>query len=190
MQEMVLPRDVRFKMLTQEWQVSRKDCADATRQSLKVKNQRRQTVRNMSKAPGAEEKLENVGKMFKRSISLKKKTSSQVEELMAEADRAASKMSSMAANEYEWEPEEEGGSQGSTSSRQESKTIGDYDAGVGMPYEEEHAPEDDGGDEPETSRPPRSSLQKVRAVRPPVKKSLNDSYRGKPIVISEDDCVA
>lgn len=191
MQEMVLPRDVRFKMLTQEWDVSRKDCADATRQSLKVKNQRRQTVRNLGKAPKVEESLENVGKKFKRSLSFgKKKSDRDLQVMMSAADKAASNASKVASEEYEWEPDEDQ-SNGSSNSRQESKTLDEYDA-VGMTYEEEdqeHAPEDDG--EPETERPPRvSPALKKKVVHPPIRKSLSGSHHGKPIIISEDDCVA
>jgi hypothetical protein len=188
MQEMVLPREVRFKMLTQEWEVSRKDCANATRESLKVKNQRRQTVRNMGKVnPKMEEAMENVGKKFKRSLSFKKKTSKEVEEMMAEAEKAQSTLAVMAAKEYEWEPEDEN----STGSRQESKTLDQYDA-VGMPFDDrEHAPDDDDG-EPETARPPKkvTTDSPKKTLPPPRRQSLNSSGRGRPIIISEDDCEA
>lgn len=174
MQEMVLPREVRFKMLTQEWDVSRKECANATRESLKVKNQRRQTVRNMGKVnPKMEEAVENVGKNFKRVLSFKKKTSKEVESMMESADKAAGNLAVVASKEYQWEDE---------------KTSDSFD--VGLPYDQEHAPEDD-GDEPETSRPPRASPTITKKVlRPPVKKSLSSSNHSKPIVISEDDCYA
>jgi len=174
MQEMVLPREVRFKMLTQEWGVPRKDCANATRESLKVKNHRRQTVRNMGKVnPKMEEAMENAGKKFKRVLSFKKKTSTEVEQMMEEADKAASKLSAIAAKDYVWESDEQ----------QTSESLG-------MPYEDqEHAPEED-GDEPETARPPRSSPSIAKVVRAPPRRSLNGSNHGKPIIISEDDCVA
>lgn len=190
MNEMVLPREVRFKMLTQEWQVSRKDCAEATRQSLKVKNQRRQTVRNLGKAPAMEEKMENVGKMFKKGLSLKKSKS--VEDMMAQSANAASNSAAIAAKEYEWEsPEEDDTGNQMNGSRGTSKG-GIKDSLVGLSYDVEHAPDDDDdGDEPETARPPRSSPKKSRVQLPPAKKqTLDGSYRGKPIIISEDDCMA
>jgi hypothetical protein len=196
MQEMVLPRDVRFKMLTQEWDVSRKDCAEATRQSLKVKNQRRQTVRNLGKAPKVEESLEIVGKKFKRSLSFgKKQSEKELEEMMKAASNAGNRQK-IISQQYEWEPEDEDLSNGSATSRQESKSLEEYDA-VGISYEEdnEHAPEDDES-EPETARPPRVNPAITnKVVRPkdslaPARRSLNGSHHGKPIIISEDDCVA
>lgn len=184
MQEMVLPRDVRFKMLTGDWGVSRKDCADATRQSLKVKNQRRQTVRNLDKAPAVEESIENVGKKFKRSLSFGKKSDKNLDKMMKAADSAASNKKKTAAQDYEWESSEDL-SNGSANSRQESKSLEEYNA-VGMSYEEDES-------NPETARPPRvnPAIKKkvLRDSLAPVR-SLNGSSHGKPIIISEDDCVA
>ena len=184
----MLPRDVRFKMLTQEWEVSRKDCANATRESLKVKNQRRQTVRNMGKVnPKMEEAMENVGKKFKRTLSFKKKTSAEVEQMMVEAELAQSYLAALAAKEYQWESED-----ATCVSRQESKTLDEYDA-VGMSYEEdpEHAPEDDGS-EPETARPPKTVTKAApkKTLPPPQRQNLTSSGHGRPIIISEDDCEA
>jgi hypothetical protein len=135
-----------------------------------------------------EEGLEDVGKKFKRSLSFgKKKSEKDLEALMKASENVSSNRQKLAAQEYEWEPEEDF-SNGSSNSRQESK---EYDA-VGMAYEEdqERAPEDDEG-EPETARPPRGNPAITKlVVRPPVRKSMGGSHHGKPIIISEEDCVA
>ena len=127
---MVLPRDVRFKMLTQEWDVPRSECASATREALKVKNSRRRTVHNLGRvSPKMEEAMESVGKKFKRTLSLKKEP--KLDDLMQEADKVASSLAVMVAKEYEWEPKQ--------SLNGESKeTLADYDA---VDYDPEKEPE-------------------------------------------------
>jgi hypothetical protein len=113
MQEMVLPRDVRFKMLTQEWDVPRSDCASATREALKIKNSRRRTVHNLSRVnPKVEEAMESVGKKFKRTLSFKKEP--KLDAMMQEADKSASALVFMAAKE--WGPNGES-----------KETLADYD---------------------------------------------------------------
>jgi hypothetical protein len=103
MQQMVLPREVRFKMLTEEWDVPRQECASATREALKIKNSRRRTVHNLGKVnPKMEMAMENVGRKFKRSLSFKKGPN--LEEMMHEADMAAAALAAHVAKEYEWEP--------------------------------------------------------------------------------------
>jgi hypothetical protein len=104
MQEMVLPRDVRFKMLTQEWDVPRQECASATREALKTKNSRRRTVHNLGKVnPKMEMTMENVGKKFRKSLSFSKKGDTELEEMMQKAEIAASALAAQAANDFEWE---------------------------------------------------------------------------------------
>ena len=142
MQEMVLPRDVRFKMLTQDWDVSRSECANATREALKVKNSRRRTVHNFGKVnPKMEEAMESMSKKFKRTLSFKKEP--KLDDIMEEADRAASSLAAMAAKEFAWEPQQ--------SLNEESKaTIADYDA---VDYGSE--------EEPETEIPKETKMKAV-----------------------------
>ena len=127
---MVLPRDVRFKMLTQEWDVPRSECASATREALKIKNSRRRTVHNLGKVnPKMEEAMESMSKKFKRTLSFKKEP--KLNDIMEEADKAASALAAMAAKEYEGEPKQ--------SPNEGSKaTLAAYDA---VDYDSEEEPE-------------------------------------------------
>ena len=65
--EMVLPRHVRERMLTENG-VSKKDMADMVRVTLRVKNQRKQTVNNLSVA-GMEEAVEKATRRMSRLLS-------------------------------------------------------------------------------------------------------------------------
>ena len=89
--EMVLPRDVRQKMLKQEWDVTQMQIAASVRANVKIKNQRRATVNNLGKATKMEEVMENAGRKVLRGLLMKKSTRKQLEELehqMNEADKA------------------------------------------------------------------------------------------------------
>jgi TPP-dependent indolepyruvate ferredoxin oxidoreductase alpha subunit len=79
--EMVLPRDIRQRMLRYDWDVSQTQIANAVRANIKIKNQRRQTVTNLDKHSKVEEMLENAGRSFVRKILFKKSTRKEMEEL-------------------------------------------------------------------------------------------------------------
>jgi hypothetical protein len=69
--ELVMPRHVRERLL-REAGVSQREMADMVRATLKVKNQRKQTVNNLAGA-GVEEAVENVRKSFTRILTLRRK---------------------------------------------------------------------------------------------------------------------
>jgi hypothetical protein len=88
---MILPRDVRQRMLRQEWDISQSQIASVVRCNIKIKNQRRSTVNNLDKATRMEELMENAGRLVIRGLFLKKSTRKQVEDLerqMEDARRA------------------------------------------------------------------------------------------------------
>ena len=86
--QMVIPRTLRQDMLRHEWGVSQKEMADAVRENVKVKNQRRTTVNNLGKASAMEQAMEKLGRKFKRTLTLQKPVSKQVKELSAKHDEA------------------------------------------------------------------------------------------------------
>ena len=86
--EMVIPRTIRQDMLRLEWGVSHKQMADAVRENVKVKNQRRTTVNNLGKASAMEQAMEKLGRKVKRTLTLQKPISKQVKELSAMHDEA------------------------------------------------------------------------------------------------------
>ncbi len=79
--EMVLPRDIRQRMLRYDWDVSQTQIANAVRANIKIKNQRRQTVTNLDKHSKVEELLENAGRSLVRKMLFKKSTRKEMEEL-------------------------------------------------------------------------------------------------------------
>lgn len=84
--EMVLPRDVRQRMLRYDWDVSQNQIANAVRTNIKIKNQRRQTVTNLDKHSKVEELLETAGRSFVRKIMFKKSTRKEMEDLDKKMD--------------------------------------------------------------------------------------------------------
>jgi len=60
--EMILPRDLRQRILRKEWDVTQTQIAAAVRNNIKVKNQRRTTVQNLGKSTKMEEAMENASK--------------------------------------------------------------------------------------------------------------------------------
>jgi len=104
--EMVLPRSVRDRMLKKEWDVPQRQIAEAVRNNIKIKNQRRATVNNLNKADKVEEMMENAGKKLMRGLLLKKSTAQQVAELehqweAAEKLRKQQQLAVQMAGEYE-----------------------------------------------------------------------------------------
>ena len=86
--EMVVPRTVREQMLRKEWDIPQRMIAEAVRQNIKVKNQRRATVNNLDKADKVEEIMEVAGKKLMRGLLLKKSTAQQVAELERQWEQA------------------------------------------------------------------------------------------------------
>jgi len=105
--EMVLPRDVRQRMLRREWDVSQQQIAAAVRTNIKVKNQRRATVNNLGKATKMEEALESCTRKLKRGVFFKKSTSQQVQELDQKVEMALKARKQMQASQFYADTEEE-----------------------------------------------------------------------------------
>lgn len=85
--EMILPRDLRQRMLRKDWDVTQSQIAAAVRTNIKVKNQRRTTVQNLGKSTKVEEAMESASKglvsgLFGRS------TDKQVKKLEEQAKKA------------------------------------------------------------------------------------------------------
>mmetsp|Transcript_21735 Transcript_21735/g.51003 ORF Transcript_21735/g.51003 Transcript_21735/m.51003 type:complete len:263 (+) Transcript_21735:311-1099(+) len=87
--EMILPRDLRQRMLRKEWDVTQSQIASAVRANIKAKNQRRTTVQNLGKSTKMEEAMENASKgvsgLFGRSTDKKVK---KLEEQARKAEQA------------------------------------------------------------------------------------------------------
>jgi hypothetical protein len=76
--EMVLSREARDEMLRKEWDISRAEIAAAIRDTIRIKNQRRQTVQNLNKDK-VEEMMENASKKIFRSLLFKSSTSQELQ---------------------------------------------------------------------------------------------------------------
>lgn len=85
--EMILPRDVRQSMLRKEWDVTQSQIASAVRTNIKIKNQRRTTVNNLSKSSRVEEAFENATRKVMKGLLLKN-TSKELDKLQKEAKEA------------------------------------------------------------------------------------------------------
>jgi hypothetical protein len=72
--EMVLPRDSRQSMLRKEWGVTQSQIAAAVRTNIKVKNQRRTTVNNLSKGSKVEEALEKASRKVMKGFLMRNTT--------------------------------------------------------------------------------------------------------------------
>ena len=77
---MILSREIRDSMLRKEWDISRADIAAAIRDTIKIKNQRRQTVQNLNKDK-VEELFEGASKKIFRSLMFKSSTTSELDML-------------------------------------------------------------------------------------------------------------
>ncbi|GKY94709.1 hypothetical protein MPSEU_000436400 [Mayamaea pseudoterrestris] len=84
--EMCLPRSVRQEMLRKDWDVTQTQIANAVRNNIKVKNQRRVTVSNLGKAAKFEEILERTQRSLKRGLFFQKSTTQQAEDLRRRAE--------------------------------------------------------------------------------------------------------
>jgi hypothetical protein len=73
--DLLLSREEREYLLLDEWEVPRTEVTAAVRSTIKVKNQRRTTVTNLSKATKLEEVMESAGRKWKRALSFQKRPS-------------------------------------------------------------------------------------------------------------------
>ena len=78
---MVLPREIRQRILRNEWKVAQAQIASAVRANIKIKNQRRATFNNLDKATKMEEMMESAAKKLSRGLSLQKSTDKELAEL-------------------------------------------------------------------------------------------------------------
>ena len=85
--EMILPRDVRQSMLRKEWGVTQSQIASAVRTNIKIKNQRRTTVNNLSKSSRVEEAFENATRKVMKGLLLKN-TNKELDKLEKQAKEA------------------------------------------------------------------------------------------------------
>lgn len=85
--EMILPRDIRQAMLRKEWGITQSQIAAAVRTNIKVKNQRRTTVNNLSKSSKLEEAFENATRKVMKSLLLKN-TNKELDKLEKQAQMA------------------------------------------------------------------------------------------------------
>ena len=108
---MILPRSVRQEMLRKEWNVTQSQIANAVRNNIKVKNQRRATVNNLGKASKFEEMLESTQRGLKRGLFFQKSTSQQAEELKKRAEDMARLRSEVFGVDDENKDEEEYGTE-------------------------------------------------------------------------------
>jgi hypothetical protein len=138
--EMVLPRKLRQDMLKREWDVPQRQIADAVRNNVKIKNQRKATVNNLGKATKMEEALESAQRKLKRIITFKKPVSRQVADLEAKMNEANRRRGQM---------------------RLELAMAGEYDDSV--PMVEEASPATSEEPEPE-SNIPEPVLPKVESA--------------------------
>ena len=98
--EMILPRDVRQGMLRKEWGVSQSQIASAVRANIKVKNQRRTTVNNLSKSSRVEEAFENATRKVMKGLLLKN-TNKELDKLEKQAKQAEDQRKRLESGELE-----------------------------------------------------------------------------------------
>ena len=141
--EMVLPRSVRTSMLRKEWDCTQRQIAEAVRNNIRIKNQRRATVNNLDKADKMEEMMENAGKKLMRGLLMKKSTSQKVAELErqwqeAEKQRKQAELMLQMAGEYD--PQQSSDDGGDEENDDEDPTV---------PEDEEESPAEDEKEEEE-----------------------------------------
>lgn len=78
---MVLPREIRQRILRNEWKVTQAQIAAAVRANIKIKNQRRATFNNLDKATKMEEMVESAAKKLSRGLSFQKSTDKKLADL-------------------------------------------------------------------------------------------------------------
>ena len=87
--EMILPRDLRQRMLRKEWDVTQNQIAAQVRTNIRIKNQRRTTVNNLDKSTKVEETVENARRVIANVFgSGSKKKMRELEELMKNSEKA------------------------------------------------------------------------------------------------------
>lgn len=84
-------------MLIEEWNVSRIEIAQAVRETFKVRNQRRRTLNNLTKAQKLDVFLESAQRKLKRTLLFQKRSSSQVQDMMLQAAEVVAFLAKVAA---------------------------------------------------------------------------------------------
>ena len=92
--ELVLTREEREDLLENVWNVPRSEISRAVRSILRLKNQRRTTVPNLSSSTKFEEAIQSAGRKCKRAVSFQRRPSIKAaqlakEHMAAEAQRKA-----------------------------------------------------------------------------------------------------
>lgn len=172
--EMVVPRTVREHMLRREWDIPQRLIADAVRQNIKVKNQRRATVNNLDKADKVEEVMEAAGRKLMRGLLLKKSTAQQVAELerqweQAEKARKQKELNLQMMGEYD---NDGGDDEGDLKQQEEMDHTADDDA----------SPSEDEKDANEVKKVDESSKGKENSILIP-----GPAMNKKPIIQAVED---
>lgn len=174
--EMILSRELRDAMLRRDWDVSRAEIAAAIRDTIKIKNQRRQTVQNLNKDK-VEELFEGASKKIFRSLMFKSSTTQELD-LLNQKYNAVQELRQQELKLSRQEQQQPFGNDGNNS------TIGIKDSFVvvGLNIEDTEMNEDlDDNDDDE--------LKEVFVVQgtPETQPASVDQPMKKPILIVEDD---
>ena len=94
MANLIVARRQRHDILAEDWQIPRSDIANAVRQNLKCKNQRRRTVNNL-KTEKMDEVLESARRKLRRTLLFQRRPSKQVDNMMKKANQAAAFMAQL-----------------------------------------------------------------------------------------------
>jgi hypothetical protein len=181
---MILSRELRDIMLRRDWDVSRAEIAAAIRDTVKIKNQRRQTVQNLNKDK-VEELFEGASKKIFRSLMFKSSTTQELD-LLNQQYNAVQELRQQEMKLSRQEQQQPFGNDGNnTTSSSSSIGIKDSFVVVGLNIEETGMNEDmdDIDDDDELNEvfvvPSTPETQPASVDQQPILK--------KPILIVEDD---
>lgn len=194
---MILPRSLRMQMLRKEWGVSQSQIAQAVRQGIRTKSQRRTTLGNLGKTEKVEEMIEGATKQLLKSLFLRKSSSKQAQELGDTIQKVKQQRSQLilehvtegeySESSYSTSPwaidllPDESGSGGSGSEWQES-----HDSLLDSPIVEQHASIDISLNS-RMSQTSDSSSRKDDAPKKPVRPEPSDSSVGDLSSSSDED---
>ena len=181
---MILSRELRDIMLRRDWDVSRAEIAAAIRDTIKIKNQRRQTVQNLNKDK-VEELFEGASKKIFRSLMFKSSTTQELD-LLNQQYNAVQELRQQEMKLSRQEQQQPFGNDGNNNTSS-SSSIGMKDSFVvvGLNIEETEMNEDldDIDDDDELNEvfvvPSTPETQPASVDQQPILK--------KPILIVEDD---
>lgn len=95
--DLIMSREERQTTLMEDWNVSYVEIARAVRETFKVRNQRRRSVHNIGKAQKLDTFLESAQRKLKRTLLFQKRSSSQVQCMMQQAEEAAAFLAKVTA---------------------------------------------------------------------------------------------